>query len=54
MRFVVKPRGWFSEYHEQVMHPSITVIETEKDLPRLVLPDGTELVGVREIGFRAE
>lgn len=53
MKFVTrKPQAIYSEYHETAMSPTITVIETEKDPPKPILPNGTELVGVRELGFR--
>lgn len=47
-----KPRGWYSEWHETAMHPTVTVVETEKDRPTLYLPDGTEMVAKPQIGFR--
>lgn len=47
-----KPKNWFSEFHEQSMHPTVTVHEQEIDRPKLILPDGTELVAKKPIGFR--
>jgi hypothetical protein len=47
-----KPRGWYSEWHEQVLHPTVTVHEQEQEPARLVLPDGKELVAKKQIGFR--
>lgn len=55
MRFVARrPKAIYSEYHEVAMSPTITVYETDvENPPRLVLPDGTELVASKdEIGFR--
>ena len=48
-----KPKGWFSEYHEQPIHPTITVVQDEPaSVPRLILPDGREMVAKKTVGFR--
>jgi hypothetical protein len=53
VRFVaVKPTLLHSG--ETPTFATITVYETEKDSPRIVLPDGTELIGVVEMGFHPE
>lgn len=47
-----KPRGWYSEWHEQPLHPTITVQEQEVERPTLHLPDGRTLVAKTPLGFR--
>lgn len=46
------PKFIYSEYHETALHPTVTVHEQEIDRPKLILPDGTELVAKKPIGFR--
>lgn len=47
-----KPRGWYSEWHETPIHPTVTVHEVERDRPALYLPDGTRLEAKAPLGFR--